>query len=328
MTTSAMVLVVTNKTDVTADLVILEFQRRGTPYARFNTEDFPQRVQISWLLGTRGIEGHIFLPHTDVPLDQVTSVWYRRPLPPNIAEIVRYPFREFAHRESQEALSGLWRTMKCFWMSYPDAIAAASYKIRQLSVAHSLGFNVPSTLISNAPELVDNFRRDCGQIVAKPLFSGEVQSERERRVVFTTPIRDSDSLAFSNIQLAPAIFQAYVHKDLELRVTVIGDKVFTASINSQEVDDALNDWRRAAPGSLCFQSYTLPQSVSEQCAQMIATLGLSFGTIDMVKTPDGNYVFLELNPNGQWGWLESHTGDPYTATIATLLEQGRGEVFS
>ena len=323
MSTSGIVLIVTNKTDITADLVVLEFRRRGTPYARFNTEDFPQRVQISWMLGTHGADGYIRLPHSELSLREVISVWYRRPMAPDIAEAVRSPFKEFAHRESQEALSGLWRTMDCFWMSCPDAINSASYKPRQLNLANALGFNVPKTLISNSPEVVERFQVECGQVIAKPLFSGDIQWEDERRVVFTTPVTHNDLSAMGNIRLAPTVFQEYVRKELELRVTVIGNKVLAASINSQEVNDALHDWRRASPGSLRFRSYKLPTSVSDKCVRLVAALGLTFGTIDMVKTPEGNYVFLELNPNGQWGWLETPTGDPYTTTIATLLERGK-----
>ncbi len=324
MATKGIVLIVTNKTDITADLVVLEFQRRGTPYARFNTEDFPQRVQISWTLDTHGADGYIRLPHCDLPLREVISVWYRRPMPPDIADTVRSPFlRDFARRESQEALSGLWRTMGCFWMSYPDAINSASYKPKQLKIANALRFRVPRTLISNSPEAVERFQVECGLVIAKPLFSGDIQYENETRVVFTTPVTHTDLSASNNIALAPIILQEYVRKELELRVTVVGNRVFAASINSQEVAEALHDWRRASPHALCFRPYSLPESLSDKCIQLVATLGLTFGTIDMVKTPDGDYVFLELNPNGQWGWLEGPTGDPYTATIATMLERGK-----
>ena len=182
---------------------------------------------------------------------------------------------------------------------------------------------MPKTLISNSPEAVEKFQLECGQVIAKPLFSGDIQYENEMRVVFATLVTHNDISAKKNIRLAPTIFQEYVGKDLELRVTVIGNKVLAASINSQEVNDALHDWRKASPGSLCFRPYKLPTSVSDKCVQLVATLGLTFGTIDMVKTPDGSYVFLELNPNGQWGWLETPTGDPYTTTIATLLERGK-----
>ena len=324
MSTRRIVLIVTNKTDITADLVVLEFQRRGTPYVRFNTEDFPQRVKISWMMDTHGVDGYISLPRSELSLRDVISVWYRRPGAPDIAETVRSPsLREFAHRESQEALSGLWRTMGCFWMSRPDAINLARYKPRQLKSASDLGLNVPKTLITNSPDDVEDFLAECGQLIAKPLFSGDIKFGDKRKVVFTTPVTRDELAARRSIELAPTLFQEYVNKQLELRVTVVGDRVFAASINSQDVDVALHDWRRAPPGSLCFRSYTLPKSVSDKCASLVATFGLTFGTIDMVKTPDGDYVFLELNPNGQWGWLENPTGDPYTKTIATLLERGR-----
>ncbi len=321
--TNGIVLIVTNKTDITADLVVLEFQKRGTPYIRFNTEDFPQRVEIAWELNPNGVDGYIRLPRTELSLREVKSVWYRRPAAPDISETVRSSgLRKFARRESEEALSGLWRTLGCFWMSRPDAINYASYKPRQLKVAQELGFRVPRTLISNSPEAVGRFQAEYGQVIAKPLFSGDIEYEGERKIIFTTPVTNSDLAASKSIRLAPTLFQEYINKDFELRVTVIGNQVFAASINSQDVTEALHDWRRALSGSLCFRPYVLPKSVSDKCAHLVATYGLTFGTIDMVKTPDGDYVFLELNPNGQWGWLENHTGDPYTRTIATLLERG------
>ena len=321
MNTSGTVLIVTNKTDITADLVVLEFQRRGTKYARFNTEEFPQKVELAWELSQHGLSGYVRLPNIELALQDVKSVWYRRPSSPHIADSVRAPsLRDFAYRESQEALAGLWRTLTCFWMSSPDAINSASYKPRQLQIAHALGFNVPRTLISNSPEAVKQFELVSKQIIAKPLFSGTLESAGESRVVFTTLLTTSDLIARETIRLAPSIFQEYIHKDIELRVTVVGSRVFAASINSQEINDATYDWRRASPGSLCFQTYKLPTTVSDKCERLVAKLGLAFATIDMVKTPAGDYVFLELNPNGQWGWLENPTGDPYTSTIANLLE--------
>ena len=326
VSTSGIVLIVTNKTDITADLVVLEFQRRGTPYARFNTEDFPQRVQISWEMNSHGIDGYIRLSHREIPLRDVISIWYRRPVAPEISETVQSSMlREFAHRESQEALSGLWRTMSCFWMSCPDAINAASYKPRQLKIANALGLNVPRTLISNSPEDVERFQAECGQIIAKPLFSGDIPWGNKRKVVFTTPLSHDSDLAKESIQLAPTIFQEYVCKEIELRVTVVGRTVLAASINSQEVCEAVDDWRRASPNTLSFRPYELPPYLADQCVRLVATFGLTFGTIDIIKTPGGDFVFLELNPNGQWGWLENATGDPYTKTIATQLE--RGEVL-
>ena len=179
-------------------------------------------------------------------------------------------------------------------------------KPRQLKIASALGFKVPKTLISNSPEAVEKFQLECGQVIAKPLFSGDIQYENEMRVVFATLVTHNDLSAKKNIRLAPTIFQEYVGKDLELRVTVIGNKVLAASINSQEVNDALHDWRKASPGSLCFRPYKLPTSVSDKCVQLVATLGLTFGTIDMVKTQ------MELRiPRAQSEWAMGLVGDSH-----------------
>ena len=322
--TKEIVLIVTTKTDITADLVILEFQKRGTRYIRFNTEDFPQKVELSWKLTSNGTEGFLRFPLNNLSLNNVTSVWYRRPAAPQISEVVQTEgVRSFAHRETAEALSGLWRTMECFWMSRPDAINYASYKPRQLKVAQDLGFTVPKTLVSNSPEAVERFQGECGILIAKPIFSGNIEVRGERNVVFATQVDELGLATRESIRLAPALFQEYIDKDIELRVTVIGNQVLAASINSQDIPEGAHDWRKAQSDALSFRSCSLPVWLSRKCVQLVSGFGLTFGAIDLIRTPQGEYVFLELNPNGQWGWLEERTGDPYIATMASVLERGR-----
>ena len=324
MKTKETVLIVTTKTDITTDLVLLEFHKRGTRYIRFNTEDFPQKVALSWRLTSNGVEGFLEFPRNTLSLNDVASIWYRRPVSPQISAAVQNEgFRRFAQRESAETLSGLWRTMDCFWMSRPEAINYANYKPRQLKVAQEIGFTIPKTLVSNSPEAVVRFQGECERLIAKPIFSGNIEVDGEKNVVFTTPVNELDLGAMESIRLAPTLFQEYIYKDIELRVTVIGSQVFAASINSQDIPESTHDWRRAQSDALSFQSYTLPDWLSQKCAQLVSSFGLAFGAIDLIKTPLGRYVFLELNPNGQWGWLEERTGDPYTATIASVLERGR-----
>ena len=315
------VLIVTNKMDLTADMVVLALQGQNIPYARFNTEDFPQRVSLCWKLSSGKIDGFLELPRVRVKLSSIRSVWFRRPAPPVVSsEISDLGLREFAQRESQEALSGLWRTLDCFWMSHPDAINEASYKPRQLKVAQEMGFQVPKSLISNSPSIVERFRQECGgRIVAKTLHSGLVETQDGTKVIFTTPVDTANLSADSSIELAPTLFQEYVQKKTELRVTIIGDSALAAEIESQSVDGAEHDWRRAAPETLGFRPVRLPRDLAENCLRLVHHFGLAFGAIDMIKTPNGRHVFLELNPNGQWGWLERATGDSYTEAITRTL---------
>jgi glutathione synthase/RimK-type ligase-like ATP-grasp enzyme len=100
----------------------------------------------------------------------------------------------------------------------------------------------------------------------------------------------------------------------------MGSTVFAARIDSQTNPDEVGrtDWRM---GQNIAMSYSLPDAVAEKCRTIVKEYGLAFGAIDLIKTPDGRYVFLELNPNGQWAWLEELTGDPYIETFVKLLSK-------
>jgi glutathione synthase/RimK-type ligase-like ATP-grasp enzyme len=85
-------------------------------------------------------------------------------------------------------------------------------------------------------------------------------------------------------------------------VTVIGEKVFSAKINSQILNETKIDWRKK---KMPFEKYELPKGISDKCILITKKLQLSFGAIDLIKKLNGEYVFLEINPNGQWAWLET-----------------------
>lgn len=315
------ILIVTNKMDLTADMVILALKERDIPYTRFNTEDFPQKAKLIWKLTAGDIDGCLELPHKRVQLSSIKSVWFRRPVSPVISSAITDDgIKKFAQQESQEALSGLWRTLDCFWMSHPDAINKASYKPWQLKVAQQIGFQVPISLISNSETIVRQFQKDCGgRIIAKPLYSGLMETAEGTKVIFSTPIDNMDLTDYSSIELAPVLFQEYIAKEIELRITVIGNSIFATEIDSQAVKAAEHDWRRAAPSALRFRSVQLPAIIADNCIKLVSQLGLTFGAIDMIKTPSGKYVFLEVNPNGQWGWLEYATGDHYVDAVVCNL---------
>jgi len=105
--------------------------------------------------------------------------------------------------------------------------------------------------------------------------------------------------------VTPCIFQQEIKKKLELRVTVIGKEVFCAQVDSQKSMESRTDWRREKNK---FESFNLPIDVAEMCVSLVEKLGLRFGAIDLILTPDDSFVFLEINPNGQWVWIETETG--------------------
>src|SRR5207249_3343457 len=105
--------------------------------------------------------------------------------------------------------------------------------------------------------------------------------------------------------LTPSIFQEYIEKEYELRITVVGEKVFAAKVDSQKQDETKIDWRKH---KTLFQQYSLPKEISDKCVELTQKLNLSFGAIDIIRNKEGQYTFLEINPNGQWAWLDIEVG--------------------
>jgi glutathione synthase/RimK-type ligase-like ATP-grasp enzyme len=110
-----------------------------------------------------------------------------------------------------------------------------------------------------------------------------------------------------------------VPKRFELRVTVVGEQVFAAEIHSQQTNRTRVDWRRYDLSHTPHLPHALPEHVQVKCVELVRRLGLCYGAIDLILTPDGRYVFLEINPSGQYMWIEERTGLPISEAVANLL---------
>jgi len=295
-----MIIIVTNKQDHTADFLILELRKRQADYVRFNTEDFPQRVQVVWRMGDAGLDGYFSFPKARVDFKDIRSVWYRRPVPPipspEIEEPVAY---EFALAESQASLDGIWRSLDCFWVSHPDNLRKAELKLYQLKVAAQVGFRLWPTTLTNNPDAAQAFYHDQdGKVVYKPLRRGRLVRDENVNLIYTNLISPSEAGGLGRVVYAPSLLQRYVPKRVEIRVTIIGNKVFAVEIHSQDYADSRHDWRRGDTARLRHELHLLPSEIELKCLALVRALGLAFGAIDLVLTPEGEYVFLEINPNG------------------------------
>ena len=120
------------------------------------------------------------------------------------------------------------------------------------------------------------------------------------------------------IRLTPGIFQERVEKAYELRVTVVGSQIFAVKIDSQKNRDAQLDWRRALH-NVGYAAVELPHAVEEKILAFMRTFGLFYGAFDFIVTPGGRYVFLEINPSGQYMWLECAADLGITTALADAL---------
>ncbi len=205
-------------------------------------------------------------------------------------------------------------------MSHPLNIQQAESKVYQLSVAKALGLRIPNTIISNDAQEVRDFYKSTPQgIVAKPLRLGYFDYGDRQTSVYTNQVNWPDLADDISIKVAPVIYQELIQKQYDIRVTVVGDQVFAAAIDSQINPTAMIDWRKSDADNLPHHRHKLPPEIEQACINLLVKLGLQYGAIDFALTPDDEYVFLEINPNGQWAWIEDKLQLPISEAIATWL---------
>lgn len=308
-----MLLVVTTRDDPTTDSVIAELRRRDAPFLRFNTEDYPGAVSLIW---TDDGETTLDVAGRKYSTDEFDAVWYRRPVPPVMPAAFDADLRAWATDEAAEALDGVWRGLRARWVNHPHADAWAGCKPAQLRTAKQLGFSVPSTLVTNDPTAAANFVNGHEQVICKPIYNGLVTRANTEQLFWTMHL-ETKALTFDDFGPEPYLLQAEIAKAADVRVTVVGERVFAVAIRTPV--GAPTDWRRTSLDQLRHDIIELPEDIEALCRALAQTYELRFAAIDLALTCDDRFDFLELNPNGQWAWLEDETGVPLCAAMVDLL---------
>lgn len=308
-----MILLLSRTDDVATDVLVLELDRLALPYVRVNTDTVPARCRLSWTLDDAAI---VTPSGARVALSDITSVWCRKPFGDETA--VRddvYP-EQFIERESLAALSGLIETAPVTsWMNRPSAIRRAEQKLLQLRLAAELGFRVPETLVSNDPADVRAFAHGRDTI-AKTIRATRVRTSGGSRLLYASQLDPNAMPDDDEIAACVTIYQARVPKDHDLRVTIAGDAMFGTRIRPRS---PYLDWRAFESEDTDYDACDVPPDFAARCIALMKRLNLRYGAFDFSVTAAGEASFLEVNPGGQWGWLERATGAPMTNAIARAL---------
>ena len=250
---------------------------------------------------------------TTIDLARATACWWRRPQAAEPSSVADLEVRLFTVNEWQEAINGLWQLLDVLWVNDPVRDEVAARKAHQLRVAASLGLRVPRTLITSDPARAREFvdAEGVGKTVFKT-FSCTHAIWRETRLVGDEALELLDA-----VRVAPVIFQEYIPAGVDVRVTAVGSSLFAAAIHSQETDYPI-DFRMAL-GQARVEPVTLPRAVERRVLALQRRLGLEYGAIDLRRTPEGEYVFLEVNTAGEFLFVEERTGQPIARALAELL---------
>ena len=309
--------------DVATDAVVTALSKRSVRVTRWNSEDFPFQQSLTARISAAA-DGIVAtadpVGRSPVDFHSASSIWYRRVRVPEKPEGFSTGIYEFCMRESRAALLGTILGLNKRTMSPPAAIWAAEHKIFQLAVAKSAGFAIPETVVTNKPaEVRAAFAKFDGNMIAKAVRSGFLETGSAQFAIYTSQVLEEHLATIEDARWSPAIYQPLIAKKCDVRVTVVGDRFFVAEIDSQVDSAATVDWRRTNNSDLPHRRASLPRQVAEALRQTLSRLGLAFAAIDLIRTPEDGYIFLEINPNGQWLWLDEILGFGISEAIADWL---------
>lgn len=273
-----------------------------------------------------------------INLNQISAAWIWRnwhPLGVDDAYQHVYGKRDqwaFVDQEWRAFYRGFIMTLGyhgIFCVNPPPFNSAFEEKCCQLMLAAEVGLQIPSTLYTARLPLAQEFYQEHdGKIIYKP-FKGftrisQPESDGSVRVarLLTNRVAEEHLIERPNFVPTPGIFQPYIEKQLELRIVVVGKRIFSCAIHSQSSERSREDWRRYDFENTPYALYDLPKEISAKLLLLMERMNLVFGSIDMIVTPEGEHVFLEVNPNGQFDWLTHMLGLPIYQYLAQMLMQG------
>jgi hypothetical protein len=319
------VLLVTTSNDLPSVERVASFiQQYGGTAIRLNTDLFPEHVTLTAENSAGNL--HYFLRENGerTLLNDCDSLWYRRMGTGNsLRGTMEDKFFQPAVLESRKMLSGMLETLPCFQLNHYASHLRAEHKQLQLQLASLVGLRVPDTLITNDESAATEFSRKHRQngVIVKMQSSFAVMQEGQEMVVFTQSLGEISPGDLEGIHLCPMMFQEKIQRKLELRITIVGSKIFASSIEGTLLDGDTVDWRKKGHSLMdSWKAFELPASISDKILHLMRLLKLNYGAMDIIITPEDEFVFLEVNPGGEFFWQEEMGArHPICEAIAKLL---------
>ncbi len=322
------ILVLTNSKDgIHTDSVLFELKKKGEKFFRFNVDGIGSgKLKIFFSLDRNTkIEAE---GGETIDFSEIKSIWYRRPnyFDLQIKDSVQ---KGYAEEELRIFLQNLWAiNQNVFWLNNPIYLELARKKFYQLQIAkEELGFMVPPTIATNDPAEVKKFYRNHQErIIFKAIYNEFLNYGDKTFNIPTTLLQKEHMEQIDSLLKIPCLFQKFIEKKFEFRVTVVGDKIFPVRIDSQKNQFTIVDWRNPKfIDKLNYEISNVPNEVLQKITAFMKRLKISFGAFDFIVDKNGQFYFLEVNPNGQWYWIENLTGSLISQAIADILSVNNKE---
>ncbi|PCH69507.1 MAG: MvdC family ATP-grasp ribosomal peptide maturase [Bacteroidetes bacterium] len=317
-----MILLITHSEDFyNIDLVKGALTKLGYDSMRINSDDFPMKWSLSESLGLNGKVITIFIADQKISLSDVQGVWLRKYWSPKISDEIDEQYKDGCFRESKAVMDILINQLQNVPMIDPiERIINGENKFLQLELAQKHDIDIPNTLITNNPEELKEFYNNSStELVAKMLTPLTVSMDGSSAFVFTSKLTEEMLNDADLLRDCPMVFQELIEKEYELRVIYVSGNFYLGKIDASKTAAGKVDWRQSKPGEVQWENGELPGELKDKICNLMNDLGLVYGALDIIKAKDGRYVFLEVNPCGEWGMLQKELDLPIAEAIAKAL---------
>ena len=304
-----MLIVLTNSEDATATFLIPILEKAGIPLLRLDTDLLLPRIQLAYRLGKPAIRIDGFWHSAN----EVTDIWYRRPEDLKDARFDNSPESKYARSEWTEFLECFFAHVPSErWVNHPSNNAAASRKLEQLTTAAKFGLKVPDTLATqDSEEFRVFYERHKRQVIVKPLATGYIEriGEELDTLIYTNLVKHSDLQNLDDLKVCPTFFQQCIEKQNDVRITILDSEIHAVELLAGDrPGEQRCDIRRNNMTDVTYRPILLPEDVVSGLRSLMRHYKLRFGAIDMAVSKSGEWWFFEINPNGQWAWLDMTAG--------------------
>jgi glutathione synthase/RimK-type ligase-like ATP-grasp enzyme len=321
-----MLFILTNSQDATVSFLIPALEKSGLPFVRLDTDQ---------VLRSAAFEFHAGLPRLRLNGSwhepaRISHIWYRRPEELKDAGFDDSPEGKYTRAEWAEFFENFFAHVpKERWMNHPSANAGASRKLEQLSTAAQFGIKIPDSLVTQEPEELRAFyAKHGGRVIAKPLSTGYIERGKGEAdsLIYTNRLRPTDMERLEELSVCPTLFQEFVQKDYDVRITVVDSELTAVKLIAKEADGTQRcDIRRNNMVDVNYSEIDLPEQVASGIWKLMKNYRLRFAAIDMVVSHSGEWFFLEINPNGQWAWIDPEAGTDIAASFVKAFSVGAGD---
>lgn len=304
-------LIPTEPDDTHAILVTLALRDLGFVVTPFFTADHPSQQKNTIYMDVAQYQWKSVDAYAEIAENNYDVVWWRRARKPYVPKDTVHPEDyAFVQRENILFFESFTSNLapNAWWINAKEAARRANFKLLQLKLASECGFVIPTTLCSNDPYEIKQFliQNDKAGVIYKPLCAYFWFETAQTKISYTAQVKPHQLPSPHILQKVPGIFQVEMKKKFELRITCFGDYLVAAKLNSQEHADGKVDWRAIRGSKMLIEPYALPESVARGIRLFMRRLGIVFGSFDFIVTPEENFVFLEVNEQGQFLWIEEY----------------------